>query len=224
MLQFTYADEINNEYSETFRFDITNTSATDYNDISFYDPMQLAKPNIYLYPEEETFVDVKLVFPNHGHVTVSDPPYNDGWRVSVNADGIIDSSYEYLFYEASVIPEIQSESGWLLNGYNLELELRDLLLKLGFFGREIDDFIDFWLPEIGGSPWYAVYPQDLEKYVNLDILPKPDSILRIMLFIRELNVPIHIPEPPEQEPFVREGFVIVEWGVVREFYDGQSFK
>jgi hypothetical protein len=206
-LRFTHQDE-------PFSFSITSGEGTDYDDLYFAEPMQAAAPNIYLYPTEETDVSVTLGFPSGGHVTVSTPEYGDGWDVRVTPDGTIDGTHGYLFYEASVIPALTLDEGWVVDGADLEGGLRGLLSSYGFAGREIDDFVDFWVPELEGHPHYVLYPQDPELVSTLTIDPAPDSILRMILVIRPLAAPVSLPEPLV-EPFDRTGFTVVEWGVLR---------
>ncbi len=199
---------------EPFSFQVSNTSGTDYQDLSFAEPMQMAAPNLYLYPEVTTRIEVTLGFPQGGHVTESEPPYNDGWSVEVDPDGLIDHQHGYLFYETTVPQQASTDAGWLLEGADLDAELRSLLSRLGFAGLEIDDFIDFWLPRLHGSAWYAVYPQDAEALVTLDISPAPIRLRRVLLLIRPLDAPISMTAPPEPAPFPRDGYVALEWGVL----------
>jgi len=199
---------------ETFSFDVVNTAGTDYQDLSFREPMQMAAPNLYLYPPDTTTVEVKLGFPIGGHVTESEPRYRDGWKVRVDPDGWIDDEYGYLFYETSVPQRATTDKGWLLDGANLELELRGLLRRQGFVGREIVDFLEFWMPRLEGSPYYAVYPQDAAALVTLTIDPPPDKLRRVLLLIRPLEAPISIQPPRDPKPLRREGFVAMEWGVL----------
>jgi hypothetical protein len=197
-----------------FPFDLTNGGGTDYEDLSFQEPWEVFAPNLYLYPEAEREVTVAVSFPAGGIMTESEPPYGGGWQVRVTPEGVINGRYDYLFYEALVSVPMEYKSGWLLNGDDLEGELRTLLERLGFVGREIDDFVDYWVPLLDGSPYYAVYPQKAESMITLDIAPAPGSVLRALFFIRPLQRRLSIPAPPMPDPFVRDGFTAVEWGVV----------
>ncbi len=204
--------------------------------------LTIEKPNIYLYPEESTEVSVRLDFPRGGGVTVSDPPYDDGWTVTVEPDGWIDTGlgyvvvpageaggeeiifdaprYSYLFYEAETPDFWQRERGWLTTADVIGDFFAYVLREYGFRGREVDDFLEYWMPLLSGSLYYAVYPQtgvEIAPVVELRVEPEPTSVLRLFLLIEELDETTatadwHLPEP-EIPTFEREGFAIVEWGV-----------
>jgi len=199
--------------SMTTFFDLTNSVTTDYEDLYYLEDQQVDAPNLYLYPKTETNVSVTLDFLSGGYVTVSDPRYENGWNVHVTPDGLINNSYNYLFYKAKVVMPLQSSIGWIIDGTDLENEFRRVLGSLGFVGREIDDFIEHWVPRVQGKPWYVMYPQDAEQMSLLNISPVPDKVLRSLFVIRSLKQPIPV-TPPIVTPFVRDGFTVVEWGVI----------
>ena len=147
-------------------------------------------------------------------MTESSPPYGNGWTVTVSPEGIINNEFDYLFYEASLPGNLSTDYGWLLNRDNLENEFRVLLTNLGFKGREIDDFVEYWVPIFNDAPYYGVYPQDVNSLIELTINPPPTNILRELFLIRELFHPINIPAPPDNGSFSRDGYVAVEWGVI----------
>ncbi len=205
-LSFTFQDV-------PFSFDITNCPGTAYQDLQFYDPIQAAAPNIYLYPESATNLAVELDIPNGGVISTSAPPYGSGWNVRVDTNGIINDAFGYLFYEALVPRSLDTAAGWLLDGADLDGGFRDLLNGLGFKGREVDDFVSHWVPIMEGAAWYAVYWEDPAATSALRISPQPQSILRAHFLVRPLERPIAITAPAIR-PFVREGFTVVEWGVL----------
>ena len=59
-----------------------------------------AKPVIYLYPEEETRVTVKLDY--NGQLTCTYPAYEKGWTVTASPDGTLTDEagkqYNYLYW------------------------------------------------------------------------------------------------------------------------------
>ncbi|MFH2049163.1 MAG: hypothetical protein ABIJ12_06930 [bacterium] len=198
---------------------LTNTIAMDYQDLSFLEPCQVDAPNIYLYPETESNVSVTLDFPNGGYVNKSEPIYNDGWNVNVTPEGLIDGEYDYLFYKAILPTQPNTNEGWLLTRANLEAEFRTILAEHGFVGREIDDFVEYWVPLLNDAPYYGVYPQDVESFVELNISPQPENTLRVFLLVLPYEQPITIPVPREHDNFIRDGFTVVEWGVFAPLLD-----
>ncbi len=193
-------------------FDISNTFGTDYNELYIMSPLIIMAPNVYLYPKTTIDISVDISFPNGGRVVESEPPYNNGWDVNVTPEGIIDGEYNYLFYDTRQPIALNYRTGWLLDGNDLENEFRYLLMNLGYVGREIDDFVDYWLPKIGTTPYLAVYPQDVEAMITLSINPVPDELLRMIFFFRPLSEPVQLEELPLPDAIQRNGFTAVEWG------------
>src|SRR3989338_7270497 len=58
----------------------------------------IKKPAVYLYPTEKLNITVKVVI--NGSIINSKPKYNEGWDVMGEPNGIINGTYDYLFYEA----------------------------------------------------------------------------------------------------------------------------
>jgi hypothetical protein len=194
----------------------------------------IRKPNIYLYPEEMTEVTVTLNFPVGGGVTVSDPPYGDGWNVTVEPDGRMSDSrgylvaevggeevifdaprYPYLFYEADVPVEWQRERGWIVEQDNLFGFFTENLSAYGFSDTEIQDFLDYWEPRLVATQ-YAVFPQhtaDIKPLICLDVNPEPQSVLRLYYYLVADPLLGGLLGEPEIPDFEREGFTVVEWGV-----------
>jgi hypothetical protein len=195
----------------------------------------IKKPNIYLYPTETTDVSVRLELAEGCALTRSDPPYGDGWRVTVSPDGWMDNGIGYvvgevdgeevifdaprygcLFYEADAPDVWQTERGWLVDdGEDLGDFFAENLAAYGFNEREIEDFLGYWEPRLNAG-YYAVFPQlaaDIEPLVGLNVYPEPDSVLRLFYYL--VADPLMGGElaPPVIEPFERTGFAVVEWGV-----------
>jgi hypothetical protein len=178
---------------------------------------KLEKPNIYFYPEEECRLSVSLGFPQGGDVVISDPPYPHAWQdITVTPDGRIDNTYDYLFYEASVPDLWQREKGWVISREDLSGFFSENLNAYGFSGREIDDFLEYWIPLLKSSPYYAIYPQhtaNIDDVITLNISKTPDSILRLFYVIKEVPEVKSLPEPVIPA-FERKGFTVREWGVI----------
>lgn len=175
------------------------------------------KPNIYIYPTSDIQLTVKLDFPLGGKVIKSIPEYGQGWNVSVDTSGLIDTTYTFLFYE-SVQPDIwQKQMGWCVETNELESFFRKNMTDYGFKGNEIDDYIDYWIPRLDEYAYYAIYPQTksiIDHAIVLDLSKKPDHLLRLFYIIKGHNQkPNDIPEP-SIDVFKREGYFVTEWGVV----------
>jgi hypothetical protein len=100
-----------------------------------------------------------------------------------------------------------------LNGFFL-----DNMQKSGFKGREIEDFLDYWIPRLTDYSYYEIYPQDsriINSVINLEINKKPDNILRLFYLIKGANtINSNLKNPGEPSVFNRSGFYVTEWGVI----------
>lgn len=196
---------------------VTTTGPGDYLDLRIMAEAQVDKPNIYLYPLETTDVSVTLGFPQGGAVVTSIPAYGDGWEVTVTPDGIIDGQYGYLFYEAQQPDRYQYAAGWTVATAGLEQFFRANLAAYGFVGREIEDFIEWWIPRLNEGSCYDIFPQtsaEIDPLITLDIVPAPDSIQRLFYAVRSTgDCDAHL-AMPLIAPFVRDGFIALEWGVI----------
>lgn len=173
-------------------------------------------PYIYLYPEEAQEVSVTLLPAAGCSLTETIPEHGDGWVVWAEPSGRIDDTYDFLYYSASVHWEFQLEQGWAVPGEGVFAWFEQGLPELGLTDVETADFVDYWSDHLPYAPCYRVYPQDnpyVDAQVELLVEPEPDSVLRLWLvIIGEEECPAV--EAPAPTSFEREGFVVVEWGVV----------
>ncbi len=90
--------------------------------------------------------------------------------------------------------------------------------ELGFAGKEIQDFTEYWIPRLTTSYFYVIYPQNkyvIDSVIELNTSKEPDNILRLFYVIQETKESENPNlQKPEIEQFRREGFFISEWGVV----------
>ncbi len=174
------------------------------------------KPAVYIYPEEDGPCQVRLGL-NHGtRLTASIPEYGDGWDVFVETTGRIDGKYDYLFYEAVLtwFPDITH--GWCLGRQELPWRLAEILRELGLNEAETADFLAYWQGRLAHWEYYQIWPvvdAALDPWVELAVVPAPDSIRRFWLVFRGCDRFAELP-PPQIEPFVRNGMTVVEWGGV----------
>ena len=179
------------------------------------------KPVLYLYPERESDISVKLCF--DGRLSVTYPEYEDGWNVRAYPDGrLINHSdsqeYSYLFWEG--FPRNANwelGEGYCVPGADTASFLQQKLSELGLISKEYNEFIVYWLPLMLNNPYNLITFQwdEYERIAQLDISPEPDSILRIFMVFKPLQEPVKISPPSQRPAFVRQGFSVVEWGALK---------
>ena len=103
--------------------------------------------------------------------------------------------------------------GFVVKGEDTEKFLREKLEILGLNEDERNEFIVYWLPRMEHNKYNQIaFQSDIytDNY-ELDISPKPDSLLRVFMTYRPLEEKIDIPEQ-KLSGFERKGFSAVEWG------------
>ena len=177
-------------------------------------------PIIYLYPDEETEVNVKLTL--DGKLTASYPRYNEdlGWTVTASPDGTLTDAngreYEYLFWEGDLAIKPDLTQGFCIKGEDTAEFLEDSLSKLGLTDKEADTFIMYWLPQLESNKYNVITFQTeaYEDAASLEITPLPDTVIRVNMLWYPVNSYVD-KEPQDLEslnPDTREGFTVVEWG------------
>lgn len=175
------------------------------------------KPNIYIYPKEQIELSVKISFPMGGKIVMSIPEYGNGWNVLVDTSGLINNTYSYLFYESTQPDVWQRNYGWTIRTEELESFFKTNLSDYGFNNREINDFIDYWIPRLKDYPVYSIYPQTkeiIDNVIQLDLSKQYDSILRLFYVIKGHYQLQDKLIAPAIDIFIRDGYVITEWGVL----------
>lgn len=182
---------------------------------------ETAKPVIYLYPEQETKVNVQLTF--NGTLTSTYPTLPpEGWSVTAQPDGTLTDeegrSYRYLFWEGVANVDWKQDSGFLVKTEDAREFLEESLTKLGLNELEQNDFITYWLPKLekNGESFVTFAAEQYTDNAILTVTPQPDSVLRVQMLISKVDDSNRaaFQKLPEQElpRFEREGFVLVEWG------------
>lgn len=182
---------------------------------------EAAAPNIYLYPENAMDISVELTFTdNNGFFTHTEPEYGDGWDVWVEPDGLVDGTYDFLYYAGELRSQFQTVEGWAVGAENVFDWFEDTMLAMGFNQKETGDFIDYWTGHLPASPCYHIYPQStklVNEHVAINIDPLPDTLVRIWFYIERVENCEALLAPQAANPFERDGFVVVEWGVFMPF-------
>lgn len=174
------------------------------------------KPVIYLYPEQEQEVSVRLDY--DGILTCTYPRYNDdGWNVTAWPDGtIIDENrqeYNYLYWEGDIDQEYDFSEGFCVSGADTAKFLEAALDRLGLTRREANEFIVYWLPRMETNEYNLISFQSAAytDSARLSIQPEPDTLIRVFMAYKPLDDYREIPEQSLPAP-ERRGFTVVEWG------------
>jgi len=177
-------------------------------------------PVIYLYPEQKTEVNVKLVL--NGKLTTTYPLYDNdlGWNVTATPEGIITDSkgreYSYLFWEGDIAITPDLSSGFCIKGEDTAAFLEKSLKQLGLTDIEADAFIMYWLPLMEENKYNVITFQTAayKDVSGLKIDPKPDTVIRVNMLWYPVNTYVDM-KPQDLDvinPSERKGFTVVEWG------------
>ena len=176
------------------------------------------KPIIYLYPEEEAEVQVKLGFPED--VTVSYPNYGDGWNVIAQPTGELKDiktgrSLYALYYEGEIkTSSREMNEGFIVKGAEAAEFLEEKLTILGLNEREAEEFIVYWLPVLQANEYNFIRFEDavfIDTQMPLAVSPTPESVIRVWMAFKGIEALIDTKEQELKTPS-RNGFTVVEWG------------
>ena len=176
------------------------------------------KPIIYLYPTEETQVNVQLG--NKERITCSYPKYTTGWNVIAQPNGDLkdidtNKSLYSLYYESNNVVEFKVEKdGFIVKGEDSAEFLEEKLKILGLTDREAEEFIIYWLPKLEANKYNYIRfatREEIDANMPLTITPEPDTTIRILMEYKGLENSIEV-EEQKLELVERKGFVAVEWG------------
>ena len=174
------------------------------------------KPVIYLYPEEETQVNVKLDY--DGTLTSTYPSYENGWTVDAAPDGTLTDpstgrQYYCLYWEGETDAEYDFSTGFCVAGADTAAFLEGALADLGLTEQEANEFIIYWLPRMEGNDWNLISFQTT-AYTDSAVLtidPAPDTLIRVFMAWQGLDEPVEV-QPQSLTAPERTGFTAVEWG------------
>jgi hypothetical protein len=187
-----------------------------------HSPVMLEKPVIYLYPTQETSVNVRVNL--KGELTHTYPKYNaaQGWTVTAKPDGELRDEntgkiYYNLFWEGKSAHQYDLSTGFVVKGEDVADFLDASLEKLGLNRREANEFITYWLPEMEQNKYNLVHFSTAEYVAQapLEVTPKIDTEIRVFMVYQPLDAPINI-APQTLESPARKGFTLVEWGGTKQ--------
>jgi len=193
-------------------------------DVSYYTPSGSnpsllidAKPIIYIYPERQVELTVKLGKPEN--ITCSYPKYENEWKVIANPNGtLVDTktgrSLYALYWEGIYNTEKDITEGFVVKGEDTITFLEEKLEILGLNEREAEEFIVYWLPKLEANKYNYIRfatMEEINEAMPLELSSKPDTVIRVLMQFKGLDEYIEVPEQKLGTP-TRDGFVVVEWG------------
>ncbi|MBQ7769445.1 MAG: hypothetical protein IJ403_11285 [Oscillospiraceae bacterium] len=173
------------------------------------------KPVIYLYPENETDVSVKLIL--DGKLTCTYPTYNTGWQVTAAPDGTLTDAkgqtYNYLYWEGETNTQWDMTEGFCVKGEDTAAFLEEALEKLGLNRKEANEFIVYWLPLMEQNRYNIIsFQRDIyTDAATLKVDPAPDTLIRVFMTWKASDAFVELPEQELTSP-ERSGFTVIEWG------------
>ncbi|MCI0474059.1 MAG: hypothetical protein L0Y76_10805 [Ignavibacteria bacterium] len=180
--------------------------------IKGHEPIQVKKPAVYLYPVTPMNVSVNVEV--NGKLTYTDPDYGSGWNVRAEPGGLINSKYDYLFYEADLKKIELPDVGWVVEYDYLEKWFDEYLPALGLNEKETGQFKEYWLGKLRKADYYEIRILDdtfLAENMRLIINPEPETVLRLNFYFTPLSEKREI-KPPLIKKTERTGFTVIEWG------------
>lgn len=176
------------------------------------------KPIIYIYPQKDR-EEINIKLNKTENLTCTYPKYKDEWNVIANKNGdLLDKEtgkhYYALYWEGIDYGKEKFNDGFIVKGENTSAFLEEKLAILGLNERESEEFIIYWLPILEKSAYNLIRfktKQEIDQIMKLDITPKPDMVIRVLMTFKPLKKKIDIKEQV-LEPIKRKGFTVVEWG------------
>ena len=183
----------------------------------YYHPCRDLKPIIYLYPEKIQEIEVQLDY--DGELTHTYPKFSEGWKVTANPDGTLfdakNQEYYALYWEGKPNKDYTINEGFLVPGEQTIDFLENTLSKLGLNRKEANEFIIYWLPKMENNPYNLIHfsSTEYEEMAKLNITPKPETLIRVMMVFKPLDNSIKIKKQNlNSMSKKRKGFTVVEWG------------
>ena len=196
---------------------------TDPSVVDWYYPIGFDKPIIYLYPTEETEVNVTLWTPENLSHTY--PKYNSEkwWNVVAEPNGNLEDIDTWrklyaLYREWNTYAEDNFEEWFVVKWEDTISFLEEKLAILWLNEREAEEFIIYRLPQMENNKYNLIRfetKEEQDENMPLNITPTPDTVIRVMMDRKAIDEPIDIPEQELTAP-ERTWFTVVErWGSPR---------
>ncbi|MBO4245728.1 MAG: hypothetical protein J5892_03190 [Bacilli bacterium] len=202
---FAYKVDDNSLEVEIFTKEVSKTQC---------DPNVAYKPIIYIYPQEDLDLTVKLG--NKNDLLYTYPKYNNGWNIHVSKDGNIydyntKRNYYALYWEGKDNYKLDMSKGFVVKGSDTVKFLEEKLSILGLNDYEINEFIIYWIDKLENNNYNFISFRNQSDMMPLSLSKTPDTLIRVMMDYKPLDNYINVEEQILTK-VNRTGFTVVEWG------------
>ena len=215
LFQFTKS-EIKEDNPEIECIEVIYDSSNNKGEIKSSPCGGIAKPILYLYPQKTT--NVKVTFSHPEYLETTYPKFIGEWNVKAYKNGDLydqDGKYYYgLYWDEKQVHQTDFKEGFYVEKDEAIEFLEEKLDIIGLNKKEKNEFIMYWLPIIeknGKNLIYFELTEEREKVNKINITPKPDSLLRVVIHVKKVKEKVNIKEE-KLTRFKRKGFTAVEWG------------
>ena len=219
----TYAEGLTDSVNGWVLVEVEGTKGWVRDDLVIHGGGGIAKPVLYLYPENTIDVSVKLALKD-STFSCTYPDYGKGWNVKAYPSGkLINKTdkreYSYLYWELDSDMKFDFSKGFVVRGKDTAAFLQKTLAEMGLKPKEYNEFIVYWLPQMQNNEYNLISFQSATytDNVKLKIAPEPDSVLRVNMAYKPLTAKQAAKAKKTLKPqtfpkFERKGFTVVEWG------------
>ena len=222
-MEMVYCNDVNGKYNYCYcDLDCEKLNSLEGGPVQIHCPTwgDFKKPIIYLYPESEISLNIKLGNPEF--LTVTYPKYSlSGWDVMAFPNGdLIDQKtgkklYSLYWEGRGNIPNIDFTSGFVVKGEDSAQFLEEKLAYLGLDYKESEEFIVYWLPRLEANPYNYIYfltSEQIEEEMPIILSTEPDTIIRVRMVFKGVDEYKEVTEQILEKAPERSGFTMVEWG------------
>lgn len=111
--------------------------------------------------------------------------------------------------------QIIPQDGFIVPSKETVTFLEEKLAYLGLNRREANEFIMYWLPRMENNAYNFIHfsGKQYEELAELEITPKPETIIRVMMLTQPLKSRMDYPlQDLSTLKKIRKCFTFVEWG------------
>jgi hypothetical protein len=208
--QEVYTDSISIQDKHHATYEVSLWTSDIYKDVD--------KPVIYLYPEKETHVSVRMDI--QGETLFTYPQLDESWEFVAQPNGELqfgDRTYNYLFWEArqkDLTNPAEEQEGFNVAKNDVVSFLEEKLTDAGLSSKEQADFITYWGPRLSAHELTFVhfeFNEECDHYAKMAITPQPDNVYRIYMSWTAIDAALNVSEQ-KIEKMNRSGFTVLEWG------------